>query len=93
MRGDKRRRRRSHLASDAPPRRLRHDSGDRAAFHRTHGVTIALDVLQSFDSLVLASYWFTSRQRRNGGTPNPGKVDERKETKKKDGQIGEEQLH
>lgn len=51
-------------------------------FHRTRGVTIELDVLQSFDSLVLASYWFTSPQRRNSGTPGPGKVDERKEMKK-----------
>lgn len=71
------------MASDAPPRRLRPDSGDCVAFHRTGGVTIALDVLPSFDSLVLASYWFTSRQRRNGGTTGPGKVDERKETKKR----------
>lgn len=83
MRGDKRRRRRSHLVPDVPPRRLRPDSGDRVVFHRTRGVTIALDVLQSFDSLVLASYWFTSPQRRNSGTPGPGKVDERTETKKK----------
>lgn len=57
--------------------------GDHVVFHRTRGVTIELGVLQSFDTLVLASYWFTSLQRRNGGTPGPGKVDERKETKKK----------
>lgn len=70
------------MASDAPPRRLRPDSGDRVVFHRTRRVTIELDVLQSFDGLVLASYWFTSPQRRNGGTPGPGKVDERKEMKR-----------
>lgn len=71
------------MACDAPPQQIRPDSGDHVVFDRTRGVTIELDVLQSFDTLVLASYWFTSPQRRNSGTPGPGKVDERKETRNK----------